>query len=270
VNRANKSLFSFSGRTAGIIIGLVCLTTSLVYFTASYFNARCEVARYQSELADIRARLAEVELQLSASLNETGASNGDIQAYIKPDDPQIRNAAAAALSQAPKGIEANNDVWKIWRVNNWIATSISYISDPLQSEYYAQPVITLEAGAGDCDDMSILLASAYESVGLDAAIAYVDTAGDGEIDHMSVLVYYADDVAAFTARQDIILRTLSLFSPTGESSVRYITANSYTGLVKYDTGTWLVVDPSMSPSSFHVGYITQWPYTIITAIDVGS
>jgi hypothetical protein len=109
--------------------------------------------------------------------------------FIQPAEPVVRGTAVSAVSDCPDDIDANSDVWKIWQINRWVALNVSYVSDPLGHNYYAYARETLDAGGGDCDDFAILLASMYESVGLDAAIASIDTVGDSITDHMACLVY---------------------------------------------------------------------------------
>jgi hypothetical protein len=48
----------------------------------------------------------------------------------------------------------------------WVRDSIAYVNDPA-GEYFQPPVRTLEVGAGDCDDQSILLAAMLGSIGFE-------------------------------------------------------------------------------------------------------
>ena len=224
-------------------------------------------ADLRTEVDIISSRLAEMESVTSVTGGDAGV---DIRVYVTPAEPTVRNAAVGAVSQPPPGIDANEAGWKIWSVNRWVSTSVSYVSDPRSGDYYARAVDTLKTGAGDCDDISILLASAFESVGLDAAIGYVDTGGDGDADHMCVLVHYPGTAVEFRGRQEQIRHALTLISPTGESTLRYVPADGFTAIAKYDRGIWLVVDPSMSLSPHHVAYVTHQPYVILNAVDVGG
>lgn len=49
---------------------------------------------------------------------------------------------------------------------NWIVRHVMYVRDPHGIERLQSPDITINYGAGDCDDMSILGASLLESVGI--------------------------------------------------------------------------------------------------------
>lgn len=48
----------------------------------------------------------------------------------------------------------------------WVRDRIAYVNDPA-GEYFQPPVRTLEVGAGDCDDQSILLAAMLGSIGFE-------------------------------------------------------------------------------------------------------
>jgi hypothetical protein len=226
-----------------------------------------EQADLRTEVDIISSRLAEMESVTRVTGGDAGA---DIRDYITPTVPVVRNGAAAAVSQPPLGVDANDVGWKIWSINRWVATTVSYVSDPVTGDYYASAADTLVARAGDCDDLSILLASAFESVGLDAVIGYVDTIGDGIADHMCVLAYYPGTAVEFRGLQEQIRRALTLISPTGESTLRYVPAAGFTAITKYDHGIWLVADTSMSLSPYHVAYLKHQPYIILSAVDVGG
>ena len=58
---------------------------------------------------------------------------------------------------------------------NFVSNDIQYISDPDDGiEYAKDPINTLIAGAGDCEDQALLLCSLLESVGVDTYLAFTD------------------------------------------------------------------------------------------------
>jgi hypothetical protein len=65
---------------------------------------------------------------------------------------------------------------------------VIYTSDPGFFEYPRYPVESLVDEAGDCEDSAILYASIIRTLGVGARLAAVDTDGDGNTDHMMVLV----------------------------------------------------------------------------------
>lgn len=167
-------------------------------------------------------------------------------------------------------IDVNSPVWKIWKINYWVAKNIRYVSDPIGREYIASASETLRARAGDCEDFAILLASMYEAVGLDSAIALLDTNGDGKVDHASALVYYKGTAKDFLEEEEMIMNKLGLQSPTERYLIAYFRAESIKGTVRsYTTGIWIPVDPLFSEFKELAGYITHEPYEPIIVIDVG-
>jgi len=188
--------------------------------------------------------------------------------YVEPADPLVRDIAVSAVQDCPAEIEANSEVWKIWQLNRWVAGNISYVSDPRGHNYFAYAHETLNTGGGDCDDFAILLASLYESVGLDAAIASIDTDDDWKTDHMTCLVYYSGDGDSFIEEEKTILDMVGM-----SNDVRIICfdpANSRLLPAKYTGGVWIVADPTMAIVKEKVGYVAHKPYQATLVIDVGS
>jgi len=183
----------------------------------------------------------------------------------------VRDTAVAIIADVPSGLNPNAQSWKIWKINYWVAENINYISDPKSSEYIAYAHETLQIRGGDCDDFAVLLASLYEAVGLDVAIAEVDTNADKKIDHMACLVFWPRDSQSFLDDENTILEALRLSSPTGQVYIRFIEAAKATSSVlnKYSSGVWIIADPPMAEVKNMVGYITQEDYSTYETIDVG-
>ena len=193
----------------------------------------------------------------------------DISTYIESDNALVRDTAVSVVADAPGGIDANSEEWKIWQINYWVYENICYVSDPKGQEYYARATETLQTEAGDCDDFAILLAGMYESVGLDAAIAEVDTEGTGKANHMACLVYYSKTADSFLEEEEMILRKVRKTSPTSELHIRYTGAPT-SSLSKYNSGIWIFIDPPMAEVKNLPGYISHEPYDIISIVDVGG
>lgn len=192
----------------------------------------------------------------------------NVEQYVEPTLPLIRNTAITALQRCPLSVGMNSDVWKIWQLNRWVSANVDYVSDPLESNYFAYAHETLEIGAGDCDDFAILLSSLYESVGLDAAIAGIDTDGDLQTDHMACLVYYGEGGESFIDSERAILDSLGM-----DTDVRIICfdqASSNLMPAKYDGGIWVVADPTMAIVKEKVAYIAHKPYQAVSVVDVGG
>ncbi len=191
--------------------------------------------------------------------------------YVEPMDTSIRKQALSIVTDAPSGINVNNDAWKIWAIYYWVSQNGDYVSDPKGQEYYMFAHDMLETMAGDCDDFSILLASMYESVGLDAALATINTDDEPGIDHITCFVYWSGDAQSFIDEENIILNKMGLTSPTEELRVRYQSAEtSHAVLGKYKEGVWIVADGTMNYVKGLVGYVTHKPYDVHEFIDVGG
>jgi len=163
-------------------------------------------------------------------------------------------------------LDINDPVIKTWILGYWIQESIRYVSDPRGVEYIATPRETLELMAGDCDDVAVLLASMYESVGLDAAIALVDTDGDEDPDHAAVMVYYDGSPDEILDILEDLARLKGL--QLSEVGIKYCQARSALSS-KYLLGVWVVVDPLMSIRGMPT-LIRYKPYSVVKLVDVGS
>jgi len=192
----------------------------------------------------------------------------EISEYVESANPVVREAAVSAVQDSPSEIEANSEAWKIWKINHWVANNISYVNDPRGHNYFAYAHETLQIKGGDCDDFSILLARMYESGGLDAAIAKIDTDDDWKADHMTCLVYYSKDADSFSTEEKIMLKILGM--SRGIRFYYFDTASSQILPEKYTTGVWIVADPTMAVVKDMVGYITHRPYKVTSVIDVGG
>jgi len=68
-------------------------------------------------------------------------------------------------TQICAGVEKGDYASEILAIYNWVFANIRYIRDIHDVEFVQWPIRTIEAGAGDCDDMATLLAAMLMSVG---------------------------------------------------------------------------------------------------------
>lgn len=82
--------------------------------------------------------------------------------------------------------DSNDDeVIKTQAILDFVSNDIRYISDPGDGvEFAKDPVSTLVAGGGDCEDQTLLLCSMLETVGVKTYIAFTD-------DHVFALAQFA-------------------------------------------------------------------------------
>lgn len=79
-------------------------------------------------------------------------------------DPRIRHLALDILRQ--RNADSIQPLSSIRAIYNWIKANIRYVLDPINVETVQAPEVTLELGAGDCDDHAALLAALCMSVGI--------------------------------------------------------------------------------------------------------
>jgi transglutaminase-like putative cysteine protease len=64
-------------------------------------------------------------------------------------------------------------------LQNWVRDHIAYFYDPRNTELLQTPPQTLHIGTGDCDDKTILLLAALESIGYETELLAVGGVGRG-------------------------------------------------------------------------------------------
>ncbi|MFC1931491.1 transglutaminase-like domain-containing protein [Chloroflexota bacterium] len=217
------------------------------------------------------------EMDLEEATAEIITPSGFFSTYVMSLNKQVRDTTMSVLSDAPEGVNINADVWKIWKIHNWVANNIKYVSDPLGFEYMTYPYETLDSKAGDCDDYAVLLASMYETSGLDAMIAFVDMNADKEVEHVACLVYYPQGSESFLEDEKIIIDELEISYPAGERHLKYIIGTDNIMPYKtsdiygeYEEGIWIIADPLVAMDTDIVGYIIFEPYVILAVDDVGE
>ena len=88
------------------------------------------------------------------SIEQTAANMRDL-AWEGQTSPRVRQFAIEALRRV-KPKDALSEVGALYHTT---CREIHYLADPLGSEFLQHPEVTINTAAGDCDDMSILLAS---------------------------------------------------------------------------------------------------------------
>ena len=90
---------------------------------------------------------------------------------VSPRDEGVRDLAVEVTRKCKtgdRGCEAS-------RLLRHVASKIKYVSDPRgEGDYVQPPMRTVELGAGDCEDQTILLASMFEAVGIRTLLAFTD------------------------------------------------------------------------------------------------
>ncbi|MCD1293859.1 hypothetical protein CUJ83_02455 [Methanocella sp. CWC-04] len=78
------------------------------------------------------------------------------------DNVTLRAYAATAVSGGPSG-DKEYQVNKLYR---YVVENYAYYSDPRSREFIQDPFETIQIGGGDCEDLTILLCSLLENIGI--------------------------------------------------------------------------------------------------------
>jgi hypothetical protein len=105
-------------------------------------------------------------------------------------DPNVRAFAVKAVSQKRNGrfqlAERDYD-GEIKAVFNAIRKNVRYVRDGHRIDTFQAPGRTLEFGGGDCDDYSITMGSALQSIGYPIKLRVVQSKGSPEFNHIFML-----------------------------------------------------------------------------------
>ncbi len=90
---------------------------------------------------------------------------------INPASNELRALAYAKTKTCPAGDKTCAAV----QLYRYVQQELGYLSDPVAREHIQSPETTLQIGAGDCEDLSILLASLLENVGVPTYLVFTPT-----------------------------------------------------------------------------------------------
>ena len=146
---------------------------------------------YQSKKEEIEKGVDNI-VSLHSQLNQEINSYYDVEygwmtkyfLQVDPLDPII-----VEKTEEISGFSYNQEDIK-WALFNFVRTNVNYKYDPSWLTDWAQPpAITLLNQNGDCEDISILLASMFIRAGIsDVELCSADVDGDSIYDHMFVAV----------------------------------------------------------------------------------
>lgn len=107
------------------------------------------------------------------SYNETVSENYNHTDYLKliqPENPIIKQTAnkIITLSNCKESRVCNAKA-----IFYFVRNNLNYINDPINRDYLADPISTLQSQAGDCDDFSILLSNLLQSIGIKTRFVFI-------------------------------------------------------------------------------------------------
>ena len=90
---------------------------------------------------------------------------------IVPESDALRALAYGKVKDCPAG----DRTCVLTELYRFVQQDIGYLADPVAREHIQSPQATLQIGAGDCEDLSILLASLLDNVGIPNYLVFTDT-----------------------------------------------------------------------------------------------
>ena len=120
---------------------------------------------------------------------------GHYIAYLNRIDYRSEQINTLAVQKVAR--TDDDELRKTIALLDFVSNGIYYVSDPNDGlEYAKDPITTLIAGAGDCEDQTLLLCSLLESVGVKTMIAFTD-------DHVFTLVCFTKKYPAINAEPHV-------------------------------------------------------------------
>jgi hypothetical protein len=99
-------------------------------------------------------------------------------------DQRVRGLA----EQIVRGITPKDYLAEALAVGRWVEVHVRYLRDTTSVELVQHPAHTIEAGAGDCDDMATLIGALLLSIGHKVAFVTVAFA-NGQWSHVFAQIY---------------------------------------------------------------------------------
>ena len=170
-------------------------TASIPFYTVvseEYFSPKHEIT-FANFYVTTENREADDEIQKPLLVNSSNAWDGEVsnlRYYVKKDFDFSAATAKKLLSKYKNELDSSGKSLQYFLqakiLFNEIITGMLYIADPLASNDRVQfPHETIDVKGGDCDDLSVCLASLYESIGIETA--FVDYKTDDKSRHVHLL-----------------------------------------------------------------------------------
>ena len=120
----------------------------------------------------------------------TDATVEEMNALVRAGlrNPLIRLTALKIIQSG--GIAARDFSGEINAVFNWVKRNIRFTKDPYRLEMVHAPDVILQLKAGDCDDVSILLAALLQSLGHRTRFKVIASMDPGTFNHVYTQVFH--------------------------------------------------------------------------------
>jgi transglutaminase-like putative cysteine protease len=180
---------------------------------------------------DIKPLVNEPELPVYKSEKNSEALYIKINDLIDPMDQDVRNTAV----NIAKNHEGMYNVYQVCEIFQFIKENISYVNDPRGNEnYWSAPYQTVDVGAGDCEDQSVLFGALISAIGGTGRIYLTDS-------HAFAGIYVGNSI---TTRDEI----LSAINSYYDADLRF-------AWLEDELGYWLIIDTinAMHPGGLPLG-----------------
>ncbi len=97
-------------------------------------------------------------------------SKADFVNFVRPEDPILRRVSAKVISLS--GCDSSR-ICQAKALYYFVRDNINYVSDPVDFEYVEDPKEVLYTTGADCESGTLLLATLYESIGLDSELVFI-------------------------------------------------------------------------------------------------
>lgn len=92
--------------------------------------------------------------------------------YVAATNGRDATIRAKAI-ELTRGCPDDDEICEVAQINRFVSTQITYRKDPRgRTDFVQNATTTLEAGAGDCEDQTILMASLLEAIGKRTLLAF--------------------------------------------------------------------------------------------------
>jgi hypothetical protein len=182
----------------------VPISPNLQKLLTGQYNYTIELTAFQRGRQEIRRQFS---FEMKDSHDWSGDSN-DLNYFIQPHETEILQTARTILSECGKGQAVLQSISAAQCFYNFLKNSFRYVHDPrplhARQDRVQYATETLRMKSGDCEDLTILMVSLLESVGIRAAFVEVNPP-QSEEGHI-FLLFDSQAAAAGVAGEDNLQR----------------------------------------------------------------
>lgn len=108
-----------------------------------------------------------------------GVSASKLIAFIKKFRKEQKVIRPLAL-KLTRGCRSKDYACNVKSIYEWVKRNVKWERDPHNVEMIQDPLLTLQRGAGDCDDHTVLIGSLLQSIGIPTRIVLISSMRDAQ------------------------------------------------------------------------------------------